>query len=219
MSTGIARKFALAGLAVVLGPLGLSAGTIGPEDCDSCFGGAYSLSAALLSSNGSMETFLVTYGIDLTSYDGPADATYVSALAAKVVSGPNLYDWETVAAPTNGDWVDHAGNLNNGGCDGSGAGWVCIETMGNTLQVGGTYEWLFKVTVKAGTLQDVGSIQANFAPPTGLLMSEKVAVSEAGAAELPLLLSGLGLVVFWRKRSTPRYQKSEHAGRRSRAIG
>jgi hypothetical protein len=48
---------------------------------------------------------------------------------------------------------------------------------------------------------DVASVQANFDPPTGLLMSEKVAVPEGGAVELPMLLTGLGFLLFWRRKA------------------
>jgi hypothetical protein len=60
---------------------------------------------------------------------------------------------------------------------------------------------VFDVTIKAGTLMDVASVQANFDPPTGLLMSEKVAVPEGGAVELPMLLTGLGFLLFWRRKA------------------
>jgi hypothetical protein len=200
----IMRKMSLAALCVLLSPVGLHAGTIGP-DCDSCFGGVYSISADLLSAAGSQETWRVTYGIDLTGYNGPSEATFVSSLAAKVVSGPNLFDWETVVpdgTPTGGTWNDTTGNLNSGGCDGSGGGWVCLQwTSGTQLLVGSAYEWVFDVTIKAGTLMDVASVQANFDPPTGLLMSEKVAVPEGGAVELPMLLTGLGFLLFWRRKA------------------
>lgn len=200
----ILRHISLAGLAVLLSSTGLSAATIGP-DCDSCFGGVYSLSAGLLSTVGTQETWRVTYDLDLTGYDGPAEATFVSALAAKVTSGPNLYSWNTVipgGTPTGGTWVDAVGNLNSGGCGGSGGGWVCLQwTSGTQLLVGSAYEWVFDVTIKAGTLMDVASVQANFDPPTGLLMSEKVAVPEGGAVELPMLLTGLGLLLLWRRKA------------------
>ena len=204
MFSRILLKMGLAGLLVLLSAVGLSAATIGPgADCDTCLGGAYGLSADLLSATDSQETFRITYSIDLSLYNGPAAATYVSALAAKVASGPNLYSWETVlpgGTPTDGVWVDETGNLNSGGCDGSGGGWVCLQWVsGNQLLVGGSYAWVFDVTVKKGTLMDVASIQANFDPPTGVLMSEKITVPEGGATELPLLLSGLGLVLFCRK--------------------
>jgi hypothetical protein len=147
----------------------------------------------------------VTYDLDLTGYDGPAEATFVSALAAKVTSGPNLYSWNTVipgGTPTGGTWVDAVGNLNSGGCGGSGGGWVCLQwTAGDQLLVGGTYSWVFDVTIKKGTLMDVASIQANFDPPTGVLLSEKITVPEGGATELLLSLSGLGVFLLWRNKT------------------
>jgi hypothetical protein len=151
------------------------------------------------------QTYRITYDLDLSGYDGPAEATYVSAVAAKVVAGPDLISWNTVAgfgAPTGGTWVDATAGLNNGGCSGSGGGFVCTQWQsGEKMLVGGVYSWVFDITVKTGTLLDVGSIKANFDPPQGLLLSENVAVPESIAAEIPLLLAGLGLFVMWRRKT------------------
>jgi hypothetical protein len=202
-------------LAGLLSSAALTAGTIGP-DCGSCFGGVYSVSADLLSTAGLQQTWRVTYDLDLTGYNGPSTATYVSAVAAKVVSGPNLYDWETAVpggTPTNGTWVDKTGGLSNGGCNGSGGGWVCLQwTSGAQLLVGSAYTWVFDVTIQSGTLLDIGSIKADFDPGNGIILSENinvpgVRVPEGGAAELTLLLGGLGLLYVW---NIKRSKASQH---------
>jgi hypothetical protein len=121
--------------------------------------------------------------------------------------------WNTVVPggkPTDGSWLDVTGGLSNGGCNGAGGGWVCIQwSSGNQILVGGVYEWVFDVTVKKGSLLDVGSIKANFDPPNGLILSENIAVAvpEGGAAELMLMLGGLSLFLFWR-RNAPLSEKN-----------
>jgi len=187
----------------------LQAGTIGPL-CDSCFGGIYSLESTLIDDSISgVETWRIEYGLDLSGFSSTPDADYVTSLAAKVVSKPNLISWDTVmpgGTPTLGVWIDTLGGLNSGDCSGSGGGWVCIEwSSGDQLLTGTStdYSWVFDVTIKAGTLiEDAASIKANFGPPQGLLMSEKIALPESAPMELPLLLTGLvALICVGRKRT------------------
>jgi hypothetical protein len=58
--------------------------------------------------------------------------------------------------------------------------------------------------MKSGSLLDVGSIQADFDPAPGVLLSEKIGVPEGTPGELPVLLSGFGVFLIWKKRSSHR---------------
>jgi hypothetical protein len=204
------RAIAGAILTIAFCALGLSAGTLGPT-CASCYGGVYSLGGFLLSSDSTAQTqtYELSYSLDLSKYTGPSGVTEVDQIAAKVVSGPNLISSSLVSGPTGGSWTQLAGNLNSNGCTGSGGGWLCLSYVsGEKLVVGPTGTnsgtWIFDVTVKNGTLMDIASIQANFNPATGVLMSEKIGVPEGVPGELPLLLVGLGLIVAWRRYSPTR---------------
>lgn len=186
--------FSVALLCLVLAS-GLSASTLGP-DCASCFGGVYTVSSSLkaTSADGTRQTYRVTYELDLSGYNGPSTVDYIGSIALKGVSGPNLYSAATFSAPTSGVWKQTYGNANSGGCDGSGGGWVCLAYVsGDKLELGTStkYAWVVDLEVKTGTLMVQGSVQANFDPATGVLMSEKIGMPEGVAGELPLLLVSL----------------------------
>ena len=202
------QKILYAVLLLLVFTFGISAGTIGPS-CSSCFGGIYTLSGALQSTNGKRETWRITYDLDVSGYNGPSKATYISAIAAKVVSGAKLLRVTTVSTPTSGIWKKKPGGLSNSGCDGSGSGWVCLQwKSGDKLLLGpGTpiYSWVFDVTMKAGSLKSNDAlIKADFNPRKGRILSEKIGVGvkvpEGVTGELPLLLSGLTLSLIWWKR-------------------
>ena len=188
---------------MILGALTLSAGTIGPS-CGSCFGGIYTLSGVMTASDATTETWQFTYELDTTGYNGGGNVSYVGSIAAKVTS--SLISASTVSNPTTGGWTSLAPNtnVNNAGCDGSGAGWVCIAwTSGSKMGVagsGGDYKWVFSVTMAKGSLLDIGSIQANYDPANGKIMSEKIATPEGSAGELPIAISCLGLWMLWHQR-------------------
>jgi hypothetical protein len=91
-----------------------------------------------------------------------------------------------------------------GGCGGNGNGWFCIG--GGHLTGGSTYRLAFDVVFKEGTMISDASIQANWDPPTGVLLSEKVGVPEGSGGELPLLLAGIGGLLIWRKRAPLQHQ-------------
>jgi hypothetical protein len=191
---------------IVVGLSAVSADTIGPV-CDNCFGGIYSLDAAFQSTNGTTETWRITYGVDLSGYNGPSNLTYIGALAAKV--SDKLLDSDLVEKPTGGLWEQQLGATGNPGCaDNPNNGFVCIAWKSGEQLVFGTsnsiYSWVFDVTIGAGTLKTSdASIKADFEPHKGVLLSQKINVPE-GVGELPFLLSASGLFLFWRIRSRPR---------------
>jgi hypothetical protein len=167
---------------------------IGGADCGSCFGGVYTVESILVDdSTPGEETWQFTYAVDLTGYTGSTD--YVGALALKVVNSTGYIGDSVVSDPTGGTWAQVSGkNINQ--CDGSGKGWLCTEWIsGDQLLVGfGGYEWVTNITIVAGSLLDTWSIQADFDPARGQLLSEhaSITVSEPGT----LALLGLGLVAM-----------------------
>lgn len=198
---------AVSTLVFLLSPLAVG-GTLGPV-CDSCFGGVYTLDYFEKEVDGiGNDTYTLTFTLDLSGFNGPATVSTVNNLAVKAVSGPNFVSATTISAPTGvlGDWTQTGGNLNSNGCTGSGAGWVCLSYTGALggdpilVNTDTLYSWTFDLEVKAGTLMGIGSIQANFEPATGVLLSEKIAVSEGFPAELPIMLSGLAVYAFLRRK-------------------
>lgn len=182
------------------------AGTIGPS-CGSCFGGTYTLDALYLNGNATAETWRIKYTLETQNVTG-SGISYVGSIAAKVSS--NMLDFYAVSGgnPTTGGWTNpKLGGLNNAGCTGSGAGWVCIAWtgVGDKLLTGASapasYSWVFDVKMATGSLlSSDASIKANFDPASGKLLSEKITVPEGPSPEVPILLSGLGLWMFGRNR-------------------
>ena len=189
---------------LVLGATGLNAGTIGPV-CGSCFGGTYSLELSNGVIGPTTEAWDVTYSIlsfDETLYPGGSfGADYISALAAKVSS--SVMSVASLSTPTGFNApVAQSYNNGSGGCTGpSTTGAVCIDG-GNILLAGlsSPVSWSYRVTIPLGSLVSDPSIKANFDPSRGQLLSEKITVPEGAAGELPIFLSGLGVILLWRKR-------------------
>jgi len=179
------------------------AGTIGPS-CGSCYGGTYSLDGQLLSAFG-IETWRFTYTLETQGVTDPS-VSFVSSLAAKVTS--SLVLASTVTNPSLGSWTSSLNtNLNNNDCSGSGAGWICIAYtgLGGKLLTGASaassYSWVFDATIAAGSVLSTASIQANFAPANGKILSEpiltgSVPLPEGMPFELPLMLTGFGLWMY-----------------------
>ena len=187
--------------------LAAQGGTLGPT-CGSCFGGIYTVDAALLDCNvGGLERWQIAYTLDLRGVNEPG-VSFVSQIAIKVVEGDlALNRYALVDNPTNQNWNVQTGQLSNNGCTGSGSGWLCLAYAGPnatsnmlTGTPGSVYTWRFTIDINPGTLASVGSIKANFDPANGKLLSEKIQVPEGVSGELPLLLSGLGFLAFWSRR-------------------
>lgn len=185
------------------------AGTVGPT-CNNCYGGIFGVTGYENPvAPAGYDSWTIFYDIDLTGFNGPADY-YISEVAVKLVGGPNSYQsvvLNTGLSSSNiGSWnspVVINSNL-GGGCGGNGNGWFCIG--GGHLTGGSTYRLAFDVVFKEGTMISDASIQANWDPPTGVLLSEKVGVPEGSGGELPLLLAGIGGLLIWRKRAPLQHQ-------------
>jgi len=201
------RTVLFASLLTLLCGASLTAGTIGPT-CGSCFGGIYSLNVTALNAVGS---YHVVYRIDTRNMNLTPDYTYVGSIAVKLASD-STYVLANSAVTVNGTPLGtYAYSLNTNdtsrGCTGGGSGWTCLAyvsgaqmAVGHLGVGGGIYTWSFDVGGVSGML-NTASISANFDPPTGKLMSEQVAVgaAEGVPAELPIVLSGIGAFLVWRR--------------------
>jgi hypothetical protein len=193
----------------------VSAGTVGPN-CTNCFGGVYTLNAVQLATAApaGFQNWRLSVGLDFTGDQVPASTNrYISAIGIHVASGlGNLDNFSTVSLPTSGNWND--GILGVTGCDDGITGWTCLQyNSGNQILIDAhsTYSWVFDVAVRNGTMElDDSTLYVNFnrvGQPLSLAgsMWESVslrpstAVPEGTATELPILLSGLGLLIVWRK--------------------
>jgi hypothetical protein len=201
------RAWVLLTLAGLASSAAASAGTIGPN-CSTCFGGTYTLDRNFVGSTATTETWQFTYTLDTRNVN-INNVTYVGSIAAKVSS--SLDSTLTDVKPTGGVWTNPAANTNisNSGCDGSGSGWVCIAWNSGTQLLTGAaapapYSWVFEVTANTGAFLSEASIQANFDPANGKILSESIHVPEGMPYELPVLLSGLGLWMLVQVRSKRR---------------
>jgi hypothetical protein len=191
------------------GALVLNAGTIGPT-CGSCYGATYSLDGSMSSSDtlAKTEDWSITYTINTTGYTGsPTD--YISSVALKVTSSlisASLLSVTNLTTSANLETFWNIAPINtnqsNNGCSGSGNGWLCTNVLSgkqNVFANGNTYAWVFDVKMAANSLLSLASIQANYDPPTGRLVSEKVTVPEG--SELPTLVVGVGLALWFFRRT------------------
>lgn len=177
--------------------IGVHADTIGPS-CSSCFGMTYTINNnGVVSSTATTQTYQIVYTINTTG-SSLVSTDYISQVALKVTN--SALGVSLVSSPA-GTWALSTNtNISNNGCSGNGSGWVCAGSTSNlTFLNGSSYSWTFNITMATGSLLDVASIQANFDPPTGLLMSEKVNVPEPSSLAL-LGSSVLGLLGITRRK-------------------
>ena len=116
-----------------------------------CFGTLYTLQYDFDSSTATTQTFDIVLTLDTSSTSGVGPL--LPAVAVKVASSAT---GALESAPAIvGGWSEVDGGLNAQGCDGAGSGFVCAQanTFANAPTVpGGTYVWVFDVTVPTGTL-------------------------------------------------------------------
>ena len=109
----------------------LQAGSIGP-DCGSCFGAKYTLETTGFVDNGnSTQTWGFTYKIDTSDAAiSPTKSYYIGSVAVKVTSSnltSNAARLNSFSGTSGEKWAVSEANINNGGCEGSGQGWVCFS--------------------------------------------------------------------------------------------
>lgn len=188
----------LAALAVFAAPA--AADTVTLSGCSSCFGSVYTLTVNP-TTLGSTTDFTVTLTIDTTGTSaGPATA--ISAVSFKISSSVTSLTLTSAPGGT-GAWVTSANNINNAGCAGSGAGFVCSEDNPSvtSAQLGGVFTWTWDITIPSGTLfvNLAGNhIGAKYNNSTGTLNG--FITSDTGATPIPepgtLALFGTGLIAL-----------------------
>jgi hypothetical protein len=181
---------------------GAKADTIGPTNCSSCFGSAYTLTYTTVNSN----TFDIFLNIDAT---GSTSGDFLNAVAVKVsAQDPTSVTW--LAAPTGFSSVE-AGGTNSSGCDGNGGGFFCDQYSGGGHGVpvgasGDIYNFEWQVMLASGsdlfTGVDAASIKAVYVDRYGTFKaqtSEPITL-QPGTPVVPeppsLLLLGSGLLIL-----------------------
>lgn len=133
--------------------------TIGPANCGSCLGSAYTLtySGTPISSTNTTQTFQITLDVNTKTFNG-GTGDFLNAVAIKVTDASNLVSDSLVSAPAlTGGWtLTQSGTLNANGCSSTGgSGFVCLaatSSNGLTVPHTGAYDFVFDVTVNTGTL-------------------------------------------------------------------
>jgi len=181
---------------------------------NTCQGATYTLTysgSPLPDNDPNTETFRVTLDVDTSTYTGGGG--FIDAVAVKVSAPPHLVSASLFSAPSSG-WVLHSTTLNNGGCGGGSAGFVCADHADPAVAVGGTLDWVFDITLDNGFLfvpPTQASIKVRYANSdgrkVGALVSEEIDLQTHGGSQVPepssviLLGSGLvGLVLWGRKK-------------------
>lgn len=151
------------------------------------------------------ETYQITLGVDTSGYTG--GGSFLDQVALKVSS--SLFDASLVSAPGGvGNWTLSAGGISAGGCSGSGGGFECADGLilsGNTPVPGGTYSWIFDLTMDNGILFTdplEASVKGRFVDLSGNkvgdLVSEQISLTTPVPEPEIYAMMGLGLgLIGW----------------------
>jgi hypothetical protein len=157
----IKKLFSLSCLCLLGFVASAKADTIGPTNCGSCLGSAYTLT---YTATGNPDVFDIFLKVDTSATTLPGD--FLDAVAPKVSS--SFTNIAFVSGPF-GSVQD--GGLNASGCDGSGSGFFCSGGSGLALGTGHVYNWEWAITLASPgdlfTASDEASIKANFVDATG----------------------------------------------------
>ena len=183
--------------------------------CSNCYGLTYTLTVGD-AGDSTATTFNATLNVTGTLSGASSDVTRISAVSFKVANGVVPPLTLTTAPNGNANWTTTQNNINNGGCEGSGAGFVCSEGNNSAAfatitggPVNLTWAWTFslasgttpsalhigaKLNNTAGTMNGKIVSEKNFTvttPPTG-----DTSVPDGGMtlSLLGLALTGVGLV-------------------------
>lgn len=170
---------------------------------DSFQGTVWSLSysgSALADADPLHETYQITLAVNTSGYTGTG--SFIDQVAVKVSS--SLFGATLVSAPGGAaNWVLAGGGLNANGCSGSGSGFECADGLilsGNTAIPGGTYSWIFNLTMNNGALFTTplsASVKGRFVDlsgnKVGALVSENVSLTTVTPVPEPEIYAMMGL--------------------------
>ena len=158
------------------------------------------------------ETYRVTLAVNNSGYTG--GGSFIDQVAVKVSS--SLVGASLVSGPGGAsNWVISSGGIGAYGCSGSGGGFECADGLilaGNTPVPGGTYSWVFDLTMDNGLLFTgalESSVKGRFVDANGrkvgALVSENVTLTSPVPEPEIYAMMGLGLgLLGWvgRRRKT-----------------
>ncbi len=155
------------------------------------------------------ETYQITLNVNTSGYTG--GGSFIDQVAVKVSS--SLFGASLVGAPGGAaNWALQAGGISAGGCSGAGSGFECADGLilsGNTAVPGGTYSWIFNLTMNNGALFTTplsSSVKGRFVDLSGnkigALVSENVSLTVTPVPEPEIYaMMGLGLgLIGWASR-------------------
>jgi hypothetical protein len=186
--------------------------TIDSTNCNNSSGSCYGLSWSL-------DVYSQSNIVGGTEYDYVATLTVTDDLlvtgtptatisAVSFKAGSSVEDAVLVTSPSNSsDWKTFLNNLNSGGCNGSGSGFICSSASANPAEFPNlttlTWTWYFNTNdvgiAETGDTLKIGAKVTTLDQP-GRLLSVHATVPEP--TSLSLLGIGLAGLAAVRKRST-----------------
>ncbi len=161
-----------------------------------------------LNPSAAIDQFLFTLTVDTSTPDAAVSGSYLDSVSIKVASSVT---GNSVTGPAVGPWILQTGGLNNGGCSGSGGGFLCADVTTFTdgaLVDGSTYSWVFDISMAHGALFtgiDEASVKGRFTNGNdhhvGAVTSMPITITQVPEPETyAMFLAGLGLMGFMARR-------------------
>ncbi len=197
---------------LISGFVALGCASAGPAAAvvDTFNGTTWTLSHGVdLNPSASIDEFLFTLTVDTSTPDAAVLGSYLDSVSIKVASSVT---GNSVTGPAaTGPWILHTGGINDGGCSGSGGGFLCadVTTFTNGALVNGsTYKWVFDVSMAHGALftgVDAASVKGRFTNGhdhhVGAITSMPITITSVPEPETyAMFLAGLGLMGFMARR-------------------
>lgn len=159
--------------ALWLVPAPASASSI-PANCDTCgsINTTFDLSYSLVNASKNLYQFVVK-----ATYGSVIDFAYLDSIAFKIDSASYASN-PTVVGPSEDTWSVVTGGINANGCDGTGVGFWCTDSVGKGApgEPGENDTWTFSLALKAPLpASSTGSFQAFFTDSKGNKVCELTA--------------------------------------------